>query len=152
MLVQPLLLLFIAYERMVSAIHNEGTMDNYRVFGRKLGRQLYEGRWFDPQSLMLRESVQRWVGSAVTGEVTLQLRRGEDYSILNTVGPHLTYHPERLSMESGQAEFDPTDRIGQLTMRNLDISDSREKLQVYREAGTLQLGSAGELGLLGDGQ
>ncbi len=145
-------LLFIAYERMVSAIHNEGTVDNYRVFGRKLGRQLYEGRWFDPQSLMLRESLQRWVGSAVTGEVTLQLRRGDDYSILNTVGPHLTYHPERLSMESGQAEFAPTDRIGQLTMRNLDISDSREKLQVYREAGTLQLGSAGELGLLGDGQ
>ena len=93
---------------------------------------LYEGRWFDPQSLMLRESLQRWIGSAVTGEVTLELRRGDDYTILNTAGPHLTYHPERLSMESGQGEFDPTDRIGQLTMRNLDITDSREKLQVYR--------------------
>jgi argininosuccinate synthase len=145
-------LLFIAYERLVSAIHNEGTVDNYRVLGRKLGRQLYEGRWFDPQSLMLRESLQRWVGSAVTGEVTIELRRGDDYSILNTTGPHLTYHPERLSMESGQGEFGPTDRIGQLTMRNLDISDSREKLQVYRESGTLQLGGAGELGLLGNGE
>jgi argininosuccinate synthase len=145
-------LLFIAYERMVSAIHNEGTVDNYRVLGRKLGRQLYEGRWFDPQSLMLRESLQRWVGSAVTGEVTIELRRGDDYSVMNTSGPHLTYHPERLSMESGQAEFDPTDRIGQLTMRNLDISDSREKLQVYRDSGTLQLGNAGELGLLGSGE
>jgi argininosuccinate synthase len=145
-------LLFIAYERLVSAIHNEGTLDNYRVLGRKLGRQLYEGRWFDPQSLMLRESLQRWVGSAVSGEVTLELRRGDDYSIVNTTGPHLTYHPERLSMESGQAEFAPTDRIGQLTMRNLDIADSREKLQVYRESGTLQLGNASELGLLGSGE
>jgi argininosuccinate synthase len=145
-------LLYIAYERLVSAIHNEGTVDNYRVLGRKLGRQLYEGRWFDPQSLMLRESLQRWVGSAITGEVTLELRRGDDYSIITTSGPHLTYHPERLSMESGQAEFDPTDRIGQLTMRNLDIADSREKLQVYRESGTLQLGNAGELGLLAAGE
>jgi argininosuccinate synthase len=145
-------LLYIAYERLVSGIHNEGTVDNYRVLGRKLGRQLYEGRWFDPQSLMLRESLQRWVGSAITGEVTLELRRGDDYSILSTSGPHLTYHPERLSMESGQAEFDPTDRIGQLTMRNLDIADSREKLQVYRESGTLQLGNAGELGLLAAGE
>ena len=144
-------LLFIAYERLVSAIHNEGTADNYRTLGRKLGRLLYEGRWFDPQSLMLRESLQRWVGSAITGEVTLELRRGDDYSIINTTGPHLTYHPERLSMESGQGEFGPTDRIGQLTMRNLDITDSREKLQVYRESGTLQLGGAGELGLLGSG-
>ena len=145
-------LLFIAYERLVSGIHNEGTVDNYRTLGRKLGRQLYEGRWFDPQSLMLRECLQRWVGSAVTGEVTLELRRGDDYSIVSTTGPHLTYHPERLSMESGQGEFGPTDRIGQLTMRNLDITDSREKLQVYRESGTLQLGDAGELGLLGSAE
>jgi argininosuccinate synthase len=142
-------LLFAAYERLVSAIHNEGSVDNYRTLGRKLGRLLYEGRWFDPQSLMLRESLQRWIGSAVSGEVTLELRRGDDYSVINTSGPHLTYHPERLSMESGQAEFDPTDRIGQLTMRNLDIADSREKLQVYKDAGTLQLGgSADAFGLL----
>ena len=144
-------LLFIAYERLVNAIHNEGTIDNYRTMGRKLGRLLYEGRWFDPQSLMLRESLQRWIGSAVTGEVTLELRRGDDYTILNTTGPHLTYHPERLSMESGQAEFDPTDRIGQLTMRNLDITDSREKLQVYRQSGTLHLGGADDMGLLSGG-
>jgi argininosuccinate synthase len=144
-----LALLFIAYERLVSAIHNEGSVDNYRTLGRKLGRLLYEGRWFDPQSLMLRESLQRWIGSAITGEVTLELRRGDDYSLLETSGPHLTYHPERLSMESGQAEFDPTDRIGQLTMRNLDIADSREKLQVYRQSGTLQLGDrADAYGLL----
>jgi len=145
-------LLFIAYERLVNAIHNEGTIDNFRTMGRKLGRLLYEGRWFDPQSLMLRESLQRWIGSAVTGEVTLELRRGDDYSILNTTGPHLTYHPERLSMESGQGEFDPTDRIGQLTMRNLDIKDSREKLQVYRQSGTLQVGGASDIGLLGSGE
>jgi argininosuccinate synthase len=139
-------LLFIVYERLVNAIHNEGTLDNYRTMGRKLGRLLYEGRWFDPQSLMLRESLQRWVGSAITGEVTLELRRGDDYSILDTTGPHLTYHPERLSMESGQGEFDPKDRIGQLTMRNLDIADSREKLGVYRKVGTL--GKGEEFGLL----
>jgi argininosuccinate synthase len=148
-----LALLYIAYERLVSAIHNEGSVDNYRTLGRKLGRLLYEGRWFDPQSLMLRESLQRWIGSAITGEVTLELRRGDDYSIMATAGPHLTYHPERLSMESGQAEFDPTDRIGQLTMRNLDIADSREKLQVYRDSGTLQLGDGADaFGLLGDGR
>ena len=145
-------LLFIAYERLANAIHNEGTLDNYRTMGRKLGRLLYEGRWFDPQSLMLRESLQRWIGSAITGEVTIELRRGDDYTILNTAGPHLTYHPERLSMESGQGEFDPTDRIGQLTMRNLDIKDSREKLQVYRQSGTLQVGGAGDIGLLGAGE
>ena len=144
-------LLFSAYERLANAIHNEGTLDNYRTMGRKLGRLLYEGRWFDPQSLMLRESLQRWIGSAITGEVTLELRRGDDYSILNTSGPHLTYHPERLSMESGQGEFDPTDRIGQLTMRNLDINDSREKLQVYRQSGTLVMGPGSEFGLLGSG-
>ncbi len=146
-----LALLYIAYERLISAIHNEGTVDNYRLLGRKLGRQLYEGRWFDPQSMMLRESLQRWVGMAVTGEVTIELRRGEDYSVLNTAGPHLTYHPERLTMESGQGEFGPEDRIGQLTMRNLDIADSREKLAVYSAAGVLNIEGGRELGLLGSG-
>ncbi len=133
-------LLFIAYERLVSAIHNEGSTDNYRTFGRKLGRLLYEGRWFDPQSLMLRESLQRWIGSAITGEVTVRLRRGDDWTILNTEGPSLTYRPERLSMESGKGEFSPLDRIGQLTMRNLDIADTAEKLAVYRASGTLTAG------------
>jgi argininosuccinate synthase len=135
-------LLFIAYERLVSGIHNEGTIDNYRTFGRKLGRLLYEGRWFDPQSLMLRESLQRWVGSAVTGEVTVRLRRGDDWTILNTVSDNLTYAPERLSMESGEGEFVPLDRIGQLHMRNLDIKDTRHKLDVYRDNGTLTGGDS----------
>jgi argininosuccinate synthase len=139
-------LLFIAYERLVSAIHNEGTIENYRTLGRRLGRLLYEGRWFDPQSLMLRDPLQKYVGSAITGTVTIQLRRGDDYTVLDTTGPNLTYHPERLSMESGASEFSPTDRIGQLTMRNLDIIDSREKLQVYFEAGALGTGDG--LGLL----
>ena len=133
-----LALLNIAYERLVSAIHNENTIENYRTMGRRLGRLLYEGRWFDPQSLMLRESLTRWVGSLVTGEVTVQLRRGDDYSILNTTGANLTYSPERLSMERVEdAPFGPLDRIGQLTMRNLDIQDTREKLEIYRQAGTL---------------
>ena len=139
-------LLHIAYERLVNAIHNEGTLENYRTLGRRLGRLLYEGRWFDPQALMLRESLQNWVGQAISGEVTLELRRGDDYTILNTTGAHLSYHPERLSMESGAAEFGPLDRIGQLTMRNLDIADSRAKLQVYRAAGLLPPGVGGELG------
>jgi len=142
-------LLFIAYERLVSAIHNEGTIDNYRTMGRRLGRLLYEGRWFDPQSLMLRDTVQKWVGRAVTGEVTVELRRGEDYTLLDTRGPHLTYHPERLSMERVEDEaFSPLDRIGQLHMRNLDILDSREKLAQYAKAGMLPAG-AGAAGLLG---
>jgi len=133
-----LALLHIAYERLVSAIHNENTIENYRTMGRRLGRLLYEGRWFDPQSLMLRESLTRWVGSLVTGEVTVQLRRGDDYSILNTTGANLTYSPERLSMERVEdAPFGPLDRIGQLTMRNLDIQDTRETLEIYRQAGTL---------------
>jgi argininosuccinate synthase len=127
-------LLHIAYERLVNAIHNEATIDTYRDAGRRLGRLLYEGRWFDPQAVMLRESLQRWVASVVTGEVTLELRRGDDYSILETSGPHLTYHPERLSMErSEDAAFGPLDRIGQLTMRDLDIHDSRAKLEQYAE-------------------
>src|SRR4029077_12223234 len=145
-----LALLHIAYERLVTAIHNENTIENYRTMGRRLGRLLYEGRWFDPQSLMLRDPLLRWVGAAITGEVTLRLRRGDDYSILDTTGPHLTYAPERLSMEKVEdAAFGPLDRIGQLTMRNLDIDDSRSKLEVYRNAGTLSAG--GSLMELGDG-
>ena len=131
-------LLFIAYERLVAAIHNEGTIDNYRTLGRKLGRLLYEGRWFDPQSLMLRDTLQRWVGRAVTGTVTVELRRGDDYSLLDTTGPNLTYGPERLSMERVEDEaFSPLDRIGQLSLRNLDIADSREKIAVYAQLGVL---------------
>ena len=134
-------LLFIGYERLLSAIHNEDTIANYHAEGRRLGRLLYEGRWLDPQSLMLRESLQRWVASAVTGEVTLRLRRGDDYSVINTSGPHLSYHPDKLSMERTEdAAFGPTDRIGQLTMRNLDIADTREKLELYRSQGQLGQG------------
>jgi argininosuccinate synthase len=131
-------LLFIAYERLISAIHNEDTIANYHAEGRRLGRLLYEGRWLDPQSLMLRESLTRWVASAVTGEVTLRLRRGDDYSIINTTGPALSYHPDKLSMERTEdAAFGPTDRIGQLTMRNLDIADTHAKLEMYRDQGQL---------------
>jgi argininosuccinate synthase len=130
-------LLHLTYERLVTAIHNEGTVDNYRMMGRRLGRLLYEGRWFDPQALMLREPLQRWVGAAISGEVTVRLRRGDDYTILDTSGPQLTYQPERLSMERSESAFSPADRIGQLTMRNLDIEDSRQKLGVYRATGTL---------------
>jgi argininosuccinate synthase len=127
-------LLFIAYERLVNAIHNEDTVAQYHNEGRKLGRLLYEGRWLDPQALMIRESVQRWIASLVTGEVTLRLRRGEDYSILATSGPAFSYHPDKLSMErTDNAVFGPTDRIGQLTMRNLDIADSRAMLELYAE-------------------
>ncbi len=146
-----LALLHIAYERLISAIHNENTIENYRTMGRRLGRLLYEGRWFDPQSLMLRESLTHWVGSLVTGEVTVQLRRGDDYSIINTTGKNFTYSPERLSMERVEdAPFGPLDRIGQLTMRNLDIQDTREKLEIYRQAGTLDANTlaAGTLGEL----
>ena len=141
-----LALLHIAYERLITGIHNEGTIENYRTMGRRLGRLLYEGRWFDPQSLMLREPLIRWVGSAITGEVTLRLRRGDDYTILDTQSPNLTYHPERLSMEKVEDQaFGPLDRIGQLTMRNLDIDDSRTKLDVYRNAGTLGPGGLAAL-------
>ncbi len=143
-----LALLFIAYERLITAIHNEGTIDNYKTLGRKLGRLLYEGRWFDPQALMLRETLQRWVAKVVTGEVTLELRRGDDYSILNTKGKNFIYKPERLSMEKGKNEFTPQDRIGQLALKNPDILDSREKLQIYADAGILKLGSEKDLGLL----
>ena len=129
-------LFHICYERLLSAIHNEDTLANYQQDGRKLGRLMYEGRWLDPQSLMLRESLQRWVGSAVTGSVTLRLRRGEDYSILDTEGTTFSYQPERLSMERvGDSAFGPLDRIGQLTMRNLDIADSRTRLEQYAQLG-----------------
>jgi len=144
-----LALLFAAYERLVTGIHNEDTIEQYRDNGRKLGRLLYQGRWFDPQAIMLREAAQRWIARAVTGEVTLQLRRGNDYSILDTTSPNLTYHPERLTMEKGESMFSPADRIGQLTMRNLDIVDTRAKLGIYaqtgllgRDAGTDMLGIA----------
>ena len=136
-------LLHIAYERLVTGIHNEDTIEQYRINGLRLGRLLYQGRWFDPQALMLRETAQRWVARAITGEVTLELRRGNDYSILNTESPNLTYQPERLSMEKIEnAPFDPKDRIGQLTMRNLDITDTRDKLGIYTETGLLLNNSA----------
>jgi len=131
-------LLFIAYERLLTAIHNEDTIANYTTEGRRLGRLLYEGRWFDPQSLMLRESLARWVASTVTGTVTLRLRRGDDYSIIDTRGEGFSYHPEKLSMERTESgAFGPTDRIGQLTMRNLDIQDTRAKLEIYRSQGQI---------------
>ena len=130
-------LLFIGYERLVTGIHNEDTIEQYRDNGRRLGRLLYQGRWFDPQALMLRETAQRWVARAITGEVTVELRRGNDYSILDTASPNLTYKPERLTMEKGDSAFSPQDRIGQLTMRKLDIDDTREKLLAYAKMGVL---------------
>ncbi|HEY0818773.1 MAG TPA: argininosuccinate synthase [Rhizobacter sp.] len=141
-------LLHIAYERLVTGIHNEDTIEQYRSNGRKLGRLLYQGRWFDSQAMMLRESAQRWIAKAVTGEVTLELRRGNDYSIMNTVSPNLTYAPERLSMEKVEGAFQPIDRIGQLTMRNLDIADTRQKLGIYSATGLLGDQSEGSLPLL----
>ncbi len=145
-------LLHIAYERLVTGIHNEDTIEQYRMNGMKLGRLLYQGRWFDPQCLMLRETAQRWVARAITGEVTLELRRGNDYTILDTVSPNLTYAPERLSMEKVEdAAFTPADRIGQLTMRNLDIADTREKLGVYSRSGLLGKNSEGSIPLLTGG-
>src|SRR6201995_1556676 len=140
-----LALLFIAYERLITGIHNEDTIEQYRENGRKLGRLLYQGRWFDSQAIMLRESAQRWVAKPITGEVTLELRRGNDYSILNTESPNLTFHPERLSMEKTDSAFSPRDRFGQLTMRNLDITDTREKLLTYAKAGLLTLSKGSEM-------
>jgi argininosuccinate synthase len=140
-----LALLFIAYERLITGIHNEDTIEQYRDHGRKLGRLLYQGRWFDSQAIMLREAAQRWVAKPITGEVTLELRRGNDYSILNTESPNLTFHPERLSMEKTESIFSARDRIGQLTMRNLDIADTREKLLTYAETGLLTLSKGGRL-------
>jgi argininosuccinate synthase len=144
-----LALLFIAYERLITGIHNEDTIEQYRENGRKLGRLLYQGRWFDPQAIMLREAAQRWVARAITGEVTLELRRGNDYSILNTESANLTYHPDRLTMEKGEGSFSPQDRIGQLTMRNLDITDTRDKLAIYSKVGLLNANSAVSLPLAG---
>ncbi len=143
-----LALLFIAYERLVTGIHNEDTIEQYRDMGRRLGRLLYQGRWFDPQALMLREMSQRWVARAVTGRVTVELRRGNDYSILDTASPNLTYKPERLTMEKGDSAFSPQDRIGQLTMRNLDIADTREKLLSYMKSGVLEPADGAALPLL----
>jgi argininosuccinate synthase len=143
-----LALLFIAYERLVTGIHNEDTIEQYRDMGRRLGRLLYQGRWFDPQALMLREMAQRWVARAVTGHVTVELRRGNDYSILDTASPNLTYRPERLTMEKGDSAFSPQDRIGQLTMRNLDIADTREKLLAYLKSGVLEPADGAALPLL----
>ena len=145
-----LALLHIAYERLITGIHNEDTIEQYRDNGRRLGRLLYQGRWFDPQALMLRETAQRWVARAVTGEVTVELRRGNDYSIVNTESPNLTYKPERLTMEKGESMFSPADRIGQLTMRNLDIADTREKLATYSQVGLLPSGGSELLPLLKD--
>ena len=145
-------LLFIAYERLVTGIHNEDTIEQYRENGRRLGRLLYHGRWFDPQAMMLRETGQRWVARAITGEVTIELRRGNDYSILDTVSPNLTYKPERLTMEKGESAFSPQDRIGQLTMRNLDIVDTRDKLMTYVKAGLLAPSLGSELPRLSTGQ
>ena len=146
-------LLFIAYDRLVTGIHNEDTIEQYRDLGRRLGRLLYQGRWFDSQSMMLRDTGQRWVAPLITGDVTLLLRRGNDYSILDTASPNLTYKPERLTMEKGESAFTPQDRIGQLTMRNLDIEDTREKLSTYLRAGRLTAGNADALPeLLGPGK
>jgi argininosuccinate synthase len=147
-----LALLFIAYERLITGIHNEDTIEQYRDNGRKLGRLLYQGRWYDSQAIMLRESAQRWVAKPVSGEVTLELRRGNDYSILNTESPNLTFHPERLSMEKTESAFSPRDRIGQLTMRNLDITDTREKLLTYAKAGLLTLSKGSEMPQLNSGK
>src|SRR5438552_2250053 len=146
-----LALLFIAYERLVTGIHNEDTIEQYRDNGRRLGRLLYQGRWFDPQAIMLRETAQRWVARAITGEVAVELRRGNDYSLLNTESPNLTYKPERLTMEKGESMFSPADRIGQLTMRNLDIVDTRDKLATYTKVGLLAAGSGTGVARLGNG-
>jgi len=145
-------LLFVGYERLITGIHNEDTIEEYRESGRRLGRLLYQGRWFDPQALKLRESAQRWVSRAVTGEVTLQLRRGNDYSILDTQSPNLTYKPERLTMEKGESVFSPHDRIGQLTIRNLDISDTRDKLLTYVKTGLIAPSLGSSMPMLTDGE
>jgi len=142
-------LLFIAYERLVTGIHNEDTIEQYRDGGRRLGRLLYQGRWFDPQAMMLRDTAQRWVARAISGEVTVELRRGNDYTILDTTSPNLTYKPERLTMEKGEMFFTPQDRIGQLTMRNLDIMDTRDKLVTFARAGLVGSSPTSPLPLLG---
>ena len=143
-------LLHIAYERLVTGIHNEDTIEQYRINGLRLGRLLYQGRWFDSQALMLRETAQRWVAKAVTGTVTLELRRGNDYTIMNTESENLTYEAERLTMEKGDSMFSPMDRIGQLTMRNLDITDTRQKLGIYTNSGLLAVGTGSAVPQLKD--
>src|SRR5580698_5860162 len=145
-------LLFLAYERLITGIHNEDTIEQYRINGLRLGRLLYQGRWFDPQAMMLRETAQRWIARAVTGEVTVELRRGNDYSILDTTSPNLTYKPERLTMEKGESTFSPQDRIGQLTMRHLDITDTRDKLMLYVKTGLLGPSSDSSMSLLSAGE
>jgi argininosuccinate synthase len=145
-------LLFIAYERLLTGIHNEDTIEQYRENGRRLGRLLYQGRWFDSQALMLRDSAQRFVARPISGEVTIELRRGNDYSILNTTSPNLTYKPERLTMEKGAAAFSPQDRIGQLTMRNLDLEDTRAKLKTYIETGLLKSAAGASVPLLAESE
>ena len=147
-----LTLLFIAYERLITGIHNEDTIEQYRESGRRLGRLLYQGRWFDPQAIMLREAAQRWVAKPITGEVTLELRRGNDYTIEKTESPNLTFHPERLTMEKGESTFSPRDRIGQLTLRNLDITDTRAKLLTYAQTGLLTLSQGSEMPRLSSGE
>jgi argininosuccinate synthase len=141
-------LLHLCYERLVTGIHNEDTIEQYRNNGRRLGRLLYQGRWFDPQAMMLRETAQRWVARAGDGRGAVELRRGNDYSILDTKSPNLTYKPERLTMEKGRGVLLPADRIGQLTMRNLDIVDTRDKLRVYSRPGLI--GGGGGVPLLGN--
>ena len=145
-------LLFIGYERLVTGIHNEDTIEQYRENGRRLGRLLYQGRWFDSQAMMLRETAQRWVARAITGDVTVELRRGNDYSLVDTASPNLTYKPERLTMEKGEGEFTPQDRIGQLTMRNLDIADTRDKLRIYTKTGLLTPGAGSVMPQLPEGK
>jgi argininosuccinate synthase len=147
-----LALLHVAYERLVSGIHNEDTIDQYRESGRRLGRLLYQGRWFDPQAMMLRDSLQRWVARLITGEVTIGLRRGNDYTILNTESPNLTYDPVRLTMEKGEATFTPQDRIGQLTLRNNDIADTRGKLVAYVNRGLIAFADKGSIPQLRGGR
>ena len=142
-------LLYIAYERLLTGIHNEDTIDQYHESGRRLGRLLYQGRWFDPQAMMLRESLQRWVANLISGEVTIALRRGNDYSILNTVSENLTYSPGRLTMEKGESSFTPQDRIGQLTMRNNDIEDTRNKIAAYVDSGVISLSGKDAIPQLG---
>ena len=141
-------LLYIAYERLLSGIHNEDTLEQYHINGRKLGRLLYQGRWFDSQAIMLRESAMRWVARPITGEVALELRRGNDFTILDTRSPNLTYEPSRLTMEKGDSMFTAVDRIGQLTMRNLDITDTRAKLQTYAKTGLLTGGEGSVVPML----
>jgi argininosuccinate synthase len=144
-------LLFIGYERLLTGIHNEDTIEQYRSSGRRLGRLLYQGRWFDPQAMMLRDTLQRWVARPISGEVVVELRRGNDYSILDTRSPNLTYKPERLTMEKGESAFSPQDRIGQLTMRNLDLEDTRDKLLTYARTGLLSPAAGAALPLLPEG-